>query len=101
MGLYIALSDYWTVGHSTVQPFDNKTDFAYSPNPNCPTDGKLSQGSTGSVFYSLGRKWEGNNQFFWCGKEMGRKKSNYVSMGKKWEGYNEIGWHGREMGRKL
>ena len=38
------------------------------------SNSELAQGSTGSVFYSLGRKWEGNNNFFWCGKEMGRKK---------------------------
>jgi len=57
----------------------------------------IRQGSTGSGFYSLGRKWEGNNQLFWCGKEMGRKKvilsvwegngkeiMRLVGMGGKW-----------------
>ena len=63
-------------------------------------------------FYSLGRKWEGNNQFFWCGKEMGRKKVimsvwerngkdiiRLVGMGGKWEGNYDISWHCKEMGR--
>ena len=55
------LSNHWTVGHSTVWPLDSwtqhcptdyvyspptdlqhLTDYAYSPNPNCPTEGNLS-----------------------------------------------------------
>ena len=72
----------------------------------------LHQGSTGSGFYSLGRKCEGKNQLFWCGKEMGRKKvivsvwegngkeiMRLVGMGGKWEGNYNISWHCKEMGR--
>ena len=40
----------------------------------------------GSGFYSLGRKWEGNNEIGWHGREM---RKNYDTF-----------WHCKEMGRK-
>ena len=39
---WIKPQDHWTVGHSTVRSLDIKTDFAYSPNQNCPTEDNLS-----------------------------------------------------------